>query len=49
MVIYLSHAIPWKDFNVDYPFTSIVTYNYDNSYIIAPQENESICYEIKIY
>jgi hypothetical protein len=35
-----------KDFNVDFSFIPFVTKSYNNVYLLRPQENENICYEI---
>lgn len=39
--------IPPTDFNLNLAILPSITKSYDNTYLLMPQENENICYEIK--
>jgi hypothetical protein len=37
--------IKWADFNINYPYSPLISFN-SGTYIIRPQENENVCYQI---
>lgn len=38
--------IKWTDFNINYPFSPIISFN-SGIYIIRSQENDNVCYQVK--
>ncbi len=43
----ISESIPPTDFNLKISLIPSITKSYDDTYLLMPQENENICYEIK--